>query len=98
MSIRDHLVDDVHEWKRWWSMRWLIVSTFCSTAAVACPAIPADWSDSLPHWTKGALAAGAMVSGGAAAVSRVIKQAPAPVAPVAVTVPAPASTDNSEHA
>lgn len=70
------LVDDAHEWKRWWSMRWIIVSTFCSAVAVAYATLPTDWLPAVPNWVKGALAGGAMLAGGAAAVSRVVAQAP----------------------
>lgn len=76
MILRDHLVDDWREWKRWWSMRWIIVSSFCSAAAVAYATLPADWLPAVPHWVKGALAAGALVSAGASGVSRVVKQKP----------------------
>ena len=69
-----NLVDDWREWKRWWSMRWIIVSAFCSAVAVAYATLPADWLPSIPGWVKGALAAGAMLSAGASGVSRVVKQ------------------------
>ena len=88
-----NLVDDWREWKRWWSMRWIIVSTFCSAVAVAYATLPADWLPSVPGWVKGALAGGAMLSAGASGVSRVVKQKTKPIP--TVTTPA---DDNSEHA
>lgn len=76
MSIRDHLVDDYRQWKRWWSMRWAIASAFCAAAAGAYATLPADWLPAVPHWVKGALAFGAMLSAGASGITRVIKQKP----------------------
>lgn len=87
------LVDDWREAKRWWSMRWIIVSTFCSAVAVAYATLPADWMPSVPGWVKGALAGGAMISGGAAAVARVVQQPK--LAPPTVRPP---DDDNAEHA
>ncbi len=69
-----NLVEDWREAKHWWSMRWIIVSTFCSAVAVAYATLPADWLPSVPGWVKGGVAFGAMLSGGAAAVSRVMQQ------------------------
>jgi hypothetical protein len=71
-----NLVEDWREWKRWWSMRWTIISTFCSSAALAYAWLPADWLPSVPGWVKGSLVAGALLSGGAAGVSRVVAQKP----------------------
>lgn len=68
------LVEDWRQWKKWWSMRWIVVSAFCSAAAASYALLPADWLPSIPAWVKTALAVGAMLSAGAAAVSRVIKQ------------------------
>lgn len=68
------LVDDWREWKRWWSMRWIIVSAFCSAVALAYAALPADWLPAIPTWVKTSLAAGALLSAGAGGVSRVVKQ------------------------
>lgn len=87
MPLRDHLVDDVHQWKRWWSLRWVIVSAFCSSVAVAYALLPADWLPSVPGWVKGALAGGAMLSAGASGVSRVVKQKAPPI--ITPTVPPP---------
>lgn len=68
------LVDDVHQWKKWWSLRWIIVSAFCSAAAAAYVLLPSDWLPAIPLVVKQALGLGAVFSAGAAAVSRVLKQ------------------------
>lgn len=68
------LVDDACDWKRWWSMRWIIVSVFCSSAAGAYILLPPDWLPTIPLVVKQALALGAIFSAGAAGVSRVLKQ------------------------
>lgn len=74
--MKFEMVDDVQNWKRWWSMRWLIVSAFCSAAAVAWATLPVDWLPDVPGWVKASLAFGALLSAGAAGVSRVVKQQP----------------------
>lgn len=68
------LVDDAHNWKRWWSMRWLIVGAFCAGAAAAYQWLPADWMPEIPALAKKLLGLGALVSMGMAGVSRVLKQ------------------------
>jgi len=70
------LVDNASEWKRWWSMRWIIASAFFSAVVVAYATLPADWLPTVPVWLKQAFSLGALFSAGAAAVARVIKQAP----------------------
>lgn len=72
------LVDDAAEWKRWWSMRWIIASAFFSAVVVAYSTLPADWLPTIPVWLKQAFSMGALLSAGAAAVARVIKQEPKP--------------------
>lgn len=71
------LVDDAAEWKRWWSMRWIIASAFFSAVVVAYSTLPADWLPTIPAWLKQVFSMGALFSAGAAAVARVIKQEPA---------------------
>lgn len=68
------LVDDAKDWKRWWSMRWIIISAFCSAAAAAYVLLPADWLPAIPLVVKQALGIGAVFSAGAAGVARVVKQ------------------------
>lgn len=68
------LVDDAAQWKRWWSMRWIIASAFFSAVVVAYATLPADWLPVIPSWLKQAFSIGALVSAGGAAVARVLKQ------------------------
>lgn len=68
------LVENASEWKRWWSMRWIIASAFFSAVVVAYATLPADWLPAIPVWLKQAFSIGALVSAGGAAVARVLKQ------------------------
>ena len=70
------LVDDVSEWKRWWSMRWIIATTFFTSIIAAYVMLPPDWLPEIGPAIKKALAVGALFSAGAAGVSRVLKQTP----------------------
>lgn len=72
--MKIELVDDVQDWKRWWSMRWIIATTFFSSVVAAYALLPADWLPQVAPAVKQALALGALFSAGAAGVSRVIKQ------------------------
>lgn len=68
------LVDDAHQWKKWWSMRFIILTTFLNAVTVAYATLPYDWMPSIPDWVKQALAAGALLTAGAAGVARVVSQ------------------------
>lgn len=68
------LVQDAHNWKKWWSMRFIIASAFFSAIIVAYGTLPSDWLPDLPSWIKQTLAIGALASAGAAAVARVMQQ------------------------
>lgn len=68
------LVDDVHQWKKWWSMRFIILTTFLNAVTVAYATLPDDWMPAIPTWVKGMLAAGALLTAGAAGVARVVSQ------------------------
>lgn len=70
------LVDNAAEWKRWWSMRWIIATTFFTSIIAAYVMLPPDWLPEIGPAIKKALAIGALFSAGAAGVSRVIKQGP----------------------
>jgi len=74
--MKFQLVDDYKEWKRWWSMRWIIIGAFCAGAAAAYAWLPADWLPEIPAIVKKCLGLGALVSMGMAGVSRVVKQQP----------------------
>lgn len=68
------LVDDAAEWKRWWSMRWLIFGAVCESLRQGWPLIPEAWVSALPSWVPEYLGLATLVSFIAAGVSRVIKQ------------------------
>lgn len=72
--MKIQLVDDVQDWKQWWSIRWIIASAFFSAVAVAYATLPTDWLPAIPSIVKQSLAIGALITAGGAAVSRVIKQ------------------------
>ena len=68
------LVYDVKNWKKWWSMRFLIFSAALQAITLAYATLPYDWMPAIPDWVKLTLAAGALGSAGLAGVSRVVKQ------------------------
>lgn len=68
------LVPDVDNWRRWWSMRWLMATAYFSAVVAAYMTLPPDWLPTLPVWVKQVHAFGALMSAGGAAVSRVIQQ------------------------
>lgn len=72
--MKVQLVDDVQDWKRWWSMRWMIATAFFSAVVAAYLTLPPDWLPQISPAIKQWLAVGALFSSGMAAVSRVIKQ------------------------
>jgi hypothetical protein len=69
------LVDDVSQWKKWWSMRFIIIAAFLISISLSYGfIIPDDWKEAIPGWIKAILACSTMLSIGLAGVSRVIKQ------------------------
>lgn len=68
------LVSNAFEWKKWWSMRFTIISTIFSSLTVAWMAMPYDWTYAIPDWIKIVLVTGSLSSSVAAAIARVIKQ------------------------
>lgn len=68
------LVDDWRDWTRWWSMRWLILTTASAAVIAAYNTLPADWLPEIAPWVKKAVGYVTLGSGGAAAISRVTKQ------------------------
>jgi len=69
------LVYDAKNWKKWWSMRFIIISAFFQAIPLAYATLPDDWMPSIPGWVKLGFAAGALGCAGLAGVSRVIQQA-----------------------
>lgn len=55
-------------------MRFIILTTFFSGLVGAYIAMPTDWQSQVPHWLIKACAIADFLTGGAAGVSRIIKQ------------------------
>lgn len=68
------LVDDAKDWWKWWSMRLILLSTFCSAAIAAYALLPPDFLPQIPQWFKQTLGLTAVLSAGAAAVVRPLRQ------------------------
>jgi len=68
------LVDNIDEWKRWWSLRFIIITTIFSSVTAAYVMLPADWLPEIPIGVKQFLAAGSLISAAAAGVARVTHQ------------------------
>lgn len=68
------MVPDIKDWKKWWSMRFIILTTIFSSASVTYMALPARWADKVPDWAIMVLTGGSLVTGIAAGVARVVHQ------------------------
>ena len=68
------LVPDVHNWRRWWSMRFNIAGAWFAGVSAAYLILPAQWLPAVPEWLIQIHAVGALICGGSAAVSRVVQQ------------------------
>jgi hypothetical protein len=68
------LVDNASEWKRWWSMRWIIAATVIESLRLGWPSIPPEWVSGLPTWIPQLLGLATLASLVGAGVSRVLKQ------------------------
>lgn len=68
------LVEDHSNWKKWWSMRFLIISAFLQAVTLGYATLPSDWLPAIPDVAKLALATLALGSAGLAGVSRVLQQ------------------------
>lgn len=73
-KIESRLVWNAWEWKKWWSMRFTIISAFFSSLTIAWIALPGDWTADFPGWLKVSFAIGALTTSVAAGVSRVLQQ------------------------
>lgn len=82
---RDHMVDDAHDWWRWWSVRLLAVALALQTLQLASPdaliafwqSVPLSLRSMLPPWLDDLITVALML---AALVARHWKQ-PAPPRP-----------------
>lgn len=68
------LVPDVHNWRKWWSMRWIISAAVAEALPVVWMRLPADWAGPMPEWLKIGLGYFVLTALVAAAVSRVVQQ------------------------
>jgi hypothetical protein len=69
-----NLVDDAKDWSRWWSMRWIILTTFFASSVAAFAALPPALTEAVPPWARVSLAVGTVFSSAASGVARVLKQ------------------------
>jgi len=72
-----HLIDDIHNYWKFWSVRWGVLAAGCTNATVAYAA--ADKLDpalvaGIPHWVTAVFVVGAMVFSYASVISRGLKQ------------------------
>jgi uncharacterized membrane protein (DUF441 family) len=72
------LVDDIHNWKKWWSMRWAILTAAIAAVGVAYATLPENWLPAIPDIVKAGLAYATLCSAVATAVSRAVKQSNLP--------------------
>jgi hypothetical protein len=72
--MKPELVDNAAEWKRWWSMRWIIAAAVIESLRLGWPSIPAEWVAGLPPAIPQLLGIATLVSLVGAGVSRVMKQ------------------------
>lgn len=68
------LVQDVSNWKKWWSMRFTIATAFFAAVSAAYLTLPEDWLPAIPDLVKQLLAYGTLLTAAAAGVSRVVRQ------------------------
>lgn len=68
------LVPDVKNWKRWWSMKLIILTVVFQTAAITYISLPYTFTQYFPDWFKAILAWGALMTAIGAGVTRVIQQ------------------------
>ena len=86
LNLKEHLKDspvclvsDAKNWKRWWSMRLIILTAIFQSAAIAYASLPFDFTEHFPDWVKAMLGWGALVTAIGAGVARVIQQPNLPV-------------------
>jgi hypothetical protein len=68
------LIDNANQWHRLWSIRFAILSALFGSITTAYLALPPDWLPYIPGWAKLLLAAGSMLTAGAASAARVVRQ------------------------
>lgn len=70
------VVPNAKNWHKWWSMRFIALSTMFSSAIVAYATIPHEWLPYISVEFKQWLAVGALVSAALAGGARVVQQTP----------------------
>lgn len=84
------LIDNIAQWKQFWSMRWIIATTIFGTITATYITLPPDWLPEISKGIKVSLALGTMFSAAGAGVSRLIKQ-------VSLETPPPEVVKNPEN-
>lgn len=73
-KINAKLVEDVADWHRWWSMRWIIIAAALEALKAGWAGLPPRWIDWLPDVVPHALGVLALIATVNAGVARVTKQ------------------------
>jgi len=73
-AVKSKLVWNAFEWKKWWSMRFMIATAVFSSVSAAYVLLPEDWMPAISDGVKAFLALGTLFTASAGAVARVVKQ------------------------
>lgn len=73
-KVENRLVWNAFEWKKWWSMRLIILTTVFSSISAAYMTLPNDWLPAIPDIAKSLFAYGTILTAVSAGVARVVKQ------------------------
>lgn len=72
--IKTKLVWNAFEWKKWWSMRLIILTTIFATISACYITLPPDWLPAIGDGTKKFFAFGTIFTSVSSALARVVKQ------------------------
>lgn len=70
------LVSDVSNWKKWWSMRFAILTAAQAAFLAGYAVMPAEFQAAVPTWIMASVSFTTLFTGVATAVSRVVQQNP----------------------
>lgn len=73
-TVKSKLVWNAFEWKKWWSMRFIIATAIFSAISASYLTLPEDWLPAVGEGVKAFFAYGTIFTSVCAGVSRVIKQ------------------------
>lgn len=73
-KVKAKLVWNAFEWKKWWSMRFIIATAVFSSISAAYMTLPSDWLPAVSESIKAFFAYGTIFTAVSAGVTRVIKQ------------------------